>query len=286
MVQSTARNQLRARFGPRIVWLLWQYSYLDASYLVLDTDMSIVFEALMRPSLRQVPNFDAPPSNGPPWLSGESPHPLIQTCQTSLSISFFDSKQELLVSLFSCWPSSAGLLVISSLGKTSQYCAQTVDLNLDNFQVSLQMHPPRFCSNWIIHRDLKPSNILVMREGDEAGVVKLGDFGLARIYQAPLKPLSDNGVRSHAPSIPRDFRGEIFKSVCSGIWFSCFFQIDAINVLTRHLKARQLWPRPNLPGPPEAHLGQWGEGPLRLCAFPFKTHIVHLVPPLGVCCRI
>lgn len=49
-------------------------------------------------------------------------------------------------------------------------------------------------SNWIIHRDLKPSNILVMGEGEEQGVVKIADFGLARIFQAPLKPLSDNGV--------------------------------------------------------------------------------------------
>ncbi|XP_073122907.1 cyclin-dependent kinase E-1 isoform X1 [Henckelia pumila] len=49
-------------------------------------------------------------------------------------------------------------------------------------------------SNWIIHRDLKPSNILVMGEVEEQGVVKIADFGLARIYQAPLKPLSDNGV--------------------------------------------------------------------------------------------
>lgn len=49
-------------------------------------------------------------------------------------------------------------------------------------------------SNWIIHRDLKPSNILVMGEGEEQGVVKIADFGLARVYQAPLKPLSDNGV--------------------------------------------------------------------------------------------
>lgn len=49
-------------------------------------------------------------------------------------------------------------------------------------------------SNWIVHRDLKPSNILVMGEGEEHGVVKIADFGLARIYQAPLKPLSDNGV--------------------------------------------------------------------------------------------
>ncbi|XP_048439493.1 cyclin-dependent kinase E-1 isoform X2 [Pyrus x bretschneideri] len=49
-------------------------------------------------------------------------------------------------------------------------------------------------SNWIIHRDLKPSNILVMGDAEEQGVVKIADFGLARIYQAPLKSLSDNGV--------------------------------------------------------------------------------------------
>lgn len=49
-------------------------------------------------------------------------------------------------------------------------------------------------SNWIIHRDLKPSNILVMGEGEEHGIMKIADFGLARIFQAPLKPLSDNGV--------------------------------------------------------------------------------------------
>jgi len=33
-----------------------------------------------------------------------------------------------------------------------------------------------------------------MGEGEEHGVVKIADFGLARIYQAPLKSLSDNGV--------------------------------------------------------------------------------------------
>eukprot|EP00475_Leptophrys_vorax_P017119 TRINITY_DN23668_c0_g1_i1.p5 TRINITY_DN23668_c0_g1~~TRINITY_DN23668_c0_g1_i1.p5 ORF type:complete len:106 (+),score=11.51 TRINITY_DN23668_c0_g1_i1:45-320(+) len=49
-------------------------------------------------------------------------------------------------------------------------------------------------SNWIIHRDLKPSNILVMGEGEEQGTVKIADFGLAGIFQSPLKPLSDNGV--------------------------------------------------------------------------------------------
>lgn len=33
-----------------------------------------------------------------------------------------------------------------------------------------------------------------MGEGEEQGVVKIADFGLARIYHAPLKPLSENGV--------------------------------------------------------------------------------------------
>ncbi|CAN0908869.1 Cyclin-dependent kinase E-1 [Linum grandiflorum] len=49
-------------------------------------------------------------------------------------------------------------------------------------------------ANWIMHRDLKPSNILVMGDGEEHGVVKIGDFGLARIYQSPLKSLAENGV--------------------------------------------------------------------------------------------
>lgn len=48
--------------------------------------------------------------------------------------------------------------------------------------------------NWVIHRDIKPSNILVMGAGKEEGAVKIADFGLARIFQSPQRPLSDNGV--------------------------------------------------------------------------------------------
>lgn len=48
--------------------------------------------------------------------------------------------------------------------------------------------------HWIIHRDLKPSNVLVMGEGEQHGQVKIADFGLARIFQSPLRPLSENGV--------------------------------------------------------------------------------------------
>eukprot|EP00959_Pyramimonas_sp_CCMP1952_P338873 7096668-Pyramimonas_sp.AAC.1 len=33
-----------------------------------------------------------------------------------------------------------------------------------------------------------------MGEGEEQGVVKITDFGLARIFQDPLRSLTDNGV--------------------------------------------------------------------------------------------
>jgi cyclin-dependent kinase 8/11 len=49
-------------------------------------------------------------------------------------------------------------------------------------------------ANWIIHRDLKPSNILVAGPGKDEGTTKTADFGLARLFQAPLRPLSENGV--------------------------------------------------------------------------------------------
>jgi len=49
-------------------------------------------------------------------------------------------------------------------------------------------------ANWIIHRDLKPSNVLVMGDGEEQGRVKIADFGLARIFQSPLRPMHENGV--------------------------------------------------------------------------------------------
>ena len=44
---------------------------------------------------------------------------------------------------------------------------------------------------------LQPSNVLITGDNvgpEESGRVKVADFGLARIFQSPLRPLSDNGV--------------------------------------------------------------------------------------------
>ncbi|KAL9656288.1 hypothetical protein ABK040_007901 [Willaertia magna] len=48
-------------------------------------------------------------------------------------------------------------------------------------------------SKWIMHRDLKPANILIHDDGNERGVVKIADFGLARIFKDPLRKLADDG---------------------------------------------------------------------------------------------
>lgn len=52
-------------------------------------------------------------------------------------------------------------------------------------------------NNWIMHRDIKPANLLVLDAPTappaEIGCVQLADFGLARIFSAPLRPLGSDG---------------------------------------------------------------------------------------------
>jgi len=49
--------------------------------------------------------------------------------------------------------------------------------------------------NWVMHRDIKPANILVMGENnrEERGVMKIADFGSARIFQEPMRSLAEDG---------------------------------------------------------------------------------------------
>jgi cell division cycle 2-like protein len=45
-------------------------------------------------------------------------------------------------------------------------------------------------SNWVLHRDLKTANLLLNNQG----ILKIGDFGLAREFGSPQKRLSPNVV--------------------------------------------------------------------------------------------
>lgn len=51
--------------------------------------------------------------------------------------------------------------------------------------------------NWVMHRDMKPANVLIKkRERDTSPpqfCVKIADFGLARVFQSPLRPLWVDG---------------------------------------------------------------------------------------------
>ncbi|HCN29780.1 MAG TPA: serine/threonine protein kinase, partial [Verrucomicrobiales bacterium] len=45
----------------------------------------------------------------------------------------------------------------------------------------------------IVHRDIKPENLLI----DKTGVVKIADFGIAKIYSSPLAPREEQSTPSH-----------------------------------------------------------------------------------------
>jgi len=45
-------------------------------------------------------------------------------------------------------------------------------------------------ANWILHRDMKPNNLLI----DERGILKIGDFGLAKFYGSPNRELTHQVV--------------------------------------------------------------------------------------------
>jgi len=56
------------------------------------------------------------------------------------------------------------------------------DIRLFLYQI---LEGVKYChSKKILHRDLKPQNILISKNG----IIKLADFGLARIFSVPIRP--------------------------------------------------------------------------------------------------
>ncbi|XP_013865815.1 cyclin-dependent kinase 11B isoform X2 [Austrofundulus limnaeus] len=108
--------------------------------------------------------------------------------------------------------------------------------------------------NWILHRDLKTSNLLLSHKG----ILKIGDFGLAREYGSPLKPYTPVVVTLWYRS-PELLLGAKEYSTAVDMWsVGCIFgelltqkplfpgksEIDQINKIFKDLGSanEKIWP--------------------------------------------
>ncbi|XP_040913828.1 cyclin-dependent kinase 11B isoform X2 [Toxotes jaculatrix] len=108
--------------------------------------------------------------------------------------------------------------------------------------------------NWILHRDLKTSNLLLSHKG----ILKIGDFGLAREYGSPLKPYTPVVVTLWYRS-PELLLGAKEYSIAVDMWsVGCIFgelltqkplfpgksEIDQINKIFKDLgsPSEKIWP--------------------------------------------
>lgn len=68
-------------------------------------------------------------------------------------------------------------------------------------------------TNWILHRDLKPNNLLV----NANGLLKIGDFGLAKLYGSPNR-INTHQVVTRWYRAPELLFGAKQYSVCIDMW--------------------------------------------------------------------
>jgi len=81
-----------------------------------------------------------------------------------------------------------------------------------------------YCHKYrIVHRDLKPANILLSFDESDNALVKLADFGLARVFSVPLRPYSKE-VQTMWYRAPEIFLGCIEYTSSLDLWsVGCIF---------------------------------------------------------------
>ncbi len=118
-----------------------------------------------------------------------------------------------------------------------------------NFAVQICMGLEYAHSKSIIHRDLKPHNILISTEG----VVKIADFGLARLLDATIYTLPGTVIGSPLYMSPEqaegkeaDFRSDIYSfgiilyEMATG---HCPFRGNSSEIIAQHLTKKPELPR-------------------------------------------